>query len=86
MVGVSLPPPLLWRKADPSETNPAIEHAGIDLKKATFLDRKSFKEHTTLVLEWIASQIKDKPNVVGLELLNEPNPDDHRRINPWCEY
>ncbi|KAI5452509.1 Glucan 1,3-beta-glucosidase 3 [Naganishia albida] len=61
------------------------EHAGIDLKKATFLDRKSFKEHTTLVLEWIASQIKDKPNVVGLELLNEPNPDDHRRINPWYE-
>lgn len=61
------------------------EHAGIDLKKATFLDRKSFKEHTTLVLEWIANQIKDKPNLVGLELLNEPNPDDHPRINPWCE-
>jgi aryl-phospho-beta-D-glucosidase BglC (GH1 family) len=48
------------------------------------LDNKSFKEHTTQVLEWIASQIKDKPNVVGLELLNEPNPDDHAKINPWC--
>lgn len=38
-----------------------------------------------MVLEWIAEQIKDMPNIVGLQLLNEPYPDTAEVINPWCK-
>jgi aryl-phospho-beta-D-glucosidase BglC (GH1 family) len=38
------------------------------------------------VLEWIAQKIKDKENVIGLQLLNEPHPDDLKKYNAWCEY
>lgn len=62
------------------------EHAGIDTQKATFLDRKIYQDHTTSVLEWVARQIKDKNNVVGLQLLNEPHPDIHARYNSWCRH
>ncbi|KAJ9099773.1 hypothetical protein QFC21_003771 [Naganishia friedmannii] len=61
------------------------EHSGDDSQPATFLDDPEHLEHTTQVLEWIAWQIKDKDNVVGLELLNEPNPDDHSRIDAWYD-
>lgn len=62
----------------------STEHSGDDSQPATFLDDPEHLEHTTQVLEWIAWQIKDKDNVVGLEILNEPNPDDHSRIDAWC--
>lgn len=41
--------------------------------------------HATAVLKWVASQIGDFPNVVGLQLLNEPYPDKQDVINPWCK-
>lgn len=75
--GIPLARPFTYNLGD-------LEHAGIDTQKATFLDHKSYRDHTASVLEWIAEKIKDKENVVGLQLLNEPHPDDHKRYNPWC--
>ncbi|KAJ9094329.1 hypothetical protein QFC19_008015 [Naganishia cerealis] len=62
-----------------------LEHSGDDSQPATFLDNPEYQEHATQILEWIAWQIKDKANVIGLELLNEPNPDDHSRIDAWYD-
>jgi hypothetical protein len=61
------------------------EHSGVHSRQPLFLTRIEYMLHATAVLKWVASQIKDFPNVVGLQLLNEPYPDKQDVINPWCK-
>ncbi|KAJ9118177.1 hypothetical protein QFC22_004081 [Naganishia vaughanmartiniae] len=61
------------------------EHSGVHSQQPLFLTKIEYMLHTTAVLQWVAAQIKDFPNIVGLQLLNEPYPDKQDVINPWYE-
>ena len=52
---------------------------------AGFIESETNRGATKEVIKWIVSQVKDKENVVGIELLNEAT-EDAGALATWCEF
>ncbi|KLT45307.1 cytoplasm protein [Cutaneotrichosporon oleaginosum] len=57
-------------------------HSGMSKGKVNFWDKSNLKS-TALALRFLASTLAPNPNVIGLELLNEPKNDN--RLQGWYE-
>jgi glucan 1,3-beta-glucosidase len=59
------------------------DHSGTSSGKAGLFSSKSNLQSTSLALQFLASTLTKIPNVVGLELINEP--DNNMEIQGWYE-
>jgi hypothetical protein len=64
-----------------------VDHSGENDRKdgvAGFISSETNRGATREVIKWIVEQVKDKENVVGIELLNEAT-EDAGALGNWCE-
>lgn len=62
-----------------------LDHSGVTSDRR-FPDDDGCQSSSVSVLTWIAGQVKDKVNMVGIELLNEPFNLQPSQIGGFCEY
>ncbi|KAF7289449.1 Glucan 1,3-beta-glucosidase 3 [Mycena chlorophos] len=67
--------------AAPGKQN-ADAHSGSS-NAPTFFTDSGMRKRTVKVLRILATQLKSLPNVVGIELLNEPHPDSDSKLEKW---
>jgi hypothetical protein len=63
------------------------DHSGENTAKpgsSNFITNPTNRDATKNVIKWVVEQLKDKENIVGIELLNEAT-EDSGLLAQWCE-
>lgn len=68
----------------PIHDNAPQDHSGSNSAQS-LLSTQSNQDNSISVLRYMADQVKDKANIVGIELLNEPFGYSTSQLGPFCE-